>query len=184
VLIAESGLALLALGLSRIFHTPLRSQLQPNGRSFLWGVLATPPLLLALRWILARPSGKLRDLVDLAVDQLGPLFVHCALAELALIAAFAGIGEELLFRGVLQSGLTRLIQSVPALLAASILFGLAHAVTSTYAVVAGLMGLYLGLLFVIQGSLVAPVLTHALYDFVALILVVRLHRASLQPKQE
>jgi membrane protease YdiL (CAAX protease family) len=40
------------------------------------------------------------------------------------------------------------------------------------------MGLYLGGLFLVQGSLLAPVVTHALYDLVALLLVVQRYRAS------
>jgi membrane protease YdiL (CAAX protease family) len=40
------------------------------------------------------------------------------------------------------------------------------------------MGLYLGGLFLVQGSLLAPIVTHALYDLVALLLVVQRYRAS------
>jgi membrane protease YdiL (CAAX protease family) len=181
----EAGLALLAVGLGRVLGISPLAQLQPGWRSFLWGVLATPPLLLALIWVLKRQDGRLRRLVDFVVGQLGPLLAGRSAAELALLAALAGVGEELLFRGVVQAGLGRLVPTPLALFSASILFGLAHFATSTYAVVAGLMGLYLGGLFLVQGSLLAPIVTHALYDLVALLLVVQRYRASqAAPAQE
>jgi membrane protease YdiL (CAAX protease family) len=172
----EAGLALLAVGLARVLGISPLAQL--GWRSFLWGVLATPPLLLALIWVLKRQNGRLRQLVDFVVGQLGPILTGRSAAELALLAALAGVGEELLFRGVVQAGLARLVPNPLALLSASVLFGLAHFATSTYAVVAGLMGLYLGGLFLLQGSLLAPIVTHALYDLVALLLVVQRYRAS------
>ena len=98
-----------------------------------------------------------------------------------MLATVAGIGEELLFRGLIQNALARLIPSPASLLATSILFGLAHFVTSTYALIAGLMGLYLGGLFLLQGSLVAPIVTHAVYDFFALLLVARRYTIAQPP---
>jgi membrane protease YdiL (CAAX protease family) len=157
------------------------SQLQPGWRSLVWGVLATAPLLFALTWILQRPAGELRRLVEFVVTQLGPVLAQRSTAELALLATLAGVGEELLFRGVVQTGLGRVLPAPLDLLAASSLFGLAHFATATYAIVAGLMGLYLGTLFLAQGTLLGPIVTHALYDFVALLLVVRRHRRSQIP---
>jgi membrane protease YdiL (CAAX protease family) len=174
----EAALALLAVGLGRLLGFSPLTSLQLGSRSLLWGVLATPPLLLTLVWIWRRPGGPLRRLVDFVVDELGPLLSSRSAAELALLAALAGLGEELLFRGLIQAGLARLLPGWLALLSASVLFGLAHFATSTYAVVAGLMGLYLGGLFLLQGSLLAPIVTHALYDFAALLLVVQRYRAS------
>jgi membrane protease YdiL (CAAX protease family) len=166
------------VGLGRVLGVSPLAHLEPSWPSFLWGVLATPPLLIALVWVLNRPAGRLRRLVDFVVGELGPTLAGRTAAELALLAGLAGLGEELLFRGVVQAGLAQLVPNSLALLAASVLFGLAHFATSTYAVVAGLMGLYLGGLFLVQGSLLAPVVTHALYDLVALLLVVQRYRAS------
>lgn len=171
----------MAVGLGRVLGISPLAELQPGWRSFLWGVLATPPLLLALIWTLKSSGGRLRQLVDFVVEELGPVLAGRSTAELALLAALAGLGEELLFRGLIQAGLERLVPSFLALLSAATLFGLAHFATSTYAVVAGLMGLYLGGLFLVQGSLLAPIVTHALYDFVALRLVVQRYRAAQAP---
>ena len=54
---------------------------------------------------------------------------------------------------------------------------MAHWVSTTYAVVAGIVGLYLGSLYLITQNLLAPVVTHALYDFVALLVLARLKPA-------
>jgi uncharacterized protein len=169
---------LLAVVLGRVLGVMPLAQLQLDWGPVFWGVVATFPLLLALTWILTRAGGRLRRLVDFVVGQLGPIFVRRPAAELALLAVFAGIGEELLFRGVIQAGLTRLVPSSLALLATSVLFGLAHFATPTYAVVAGLMSVYLGLLFLLQANLLLPIVAHALYDLVALLLVVQRYRAS------
>ena len=61
----------------------------------------------------------------------------------------------------------------PALLLASLLFGLAHAMTLTYLVLATLMGLYLGALYAWTDQLLAPMLTHFLYDWAALAWLLR-----------
>ena len=139
----------------------------------LWGIAATIPPLLGLAWILKSQRRALRGLVALVLEQLGPLLAGCSPAQLAFLAAFAGVGEELLFRGVVQTGLTGVLPSAGALLAASLWFGLMHAASPAYAVLAFVMGMYLGALFLIQGGLLAPIVTHALYDLVALLSVVR-----------
>jgi membrane protease YdiL (CAAX protease family) len=66
-----------------------------------------------------------------------------------------------------------------ALAAASVSFGLVHFASRAYATVAGIIGLYLGALFLWQESLLAPIVTHTLYDFVALLYVAR-RSASLK----
>jgi hypothetical protein len=63
-----------------------------------------------------------------------------------------------------------------ALVVASAAFGLAHFITPAYAILAGLAGLYLGGLFLLQGSLTAPIVAHAVYDLVALNYVARRYR--------
>ena len=64
------------------------------------------------------------------------------------------------------------------MLAASVLFGLGHMVTPTYAVLAGLIGLYLGALSMVFGNLLQVVVVHSLYDFVALLYLVRRQKSE------
>jgi membrane protease YdiL (CAAX protease family) len=55
-----------------------------------------------------------------------------------------------------------------ALLITNFIFGLLHARTALYAVIAGLVGVYLGVVYVVTDNLLAPIITHTLYDAVAL----------------
>ena len=48
-----------------------------------------------------------------------------------------------------------------------------HWSTPLYFLLATITGIYLGWLYWATGSLVAPVLAHALYDFIALVVIVR-----------
>lgn len=142
------------------------------------GLAATLPMLLGLAWILGTDWTPARRLVALVVEQLGPLLSSRSTWELAFLAVLAGVAEEVLFRGVLQAALARPLPDGWALLVASAIFGLAHFASPTYAVMAGVVGLYLGGLFLLQGNLLVPVVAHAAYDFVALVYVARSFRAS------
>ncbi|HEV3237849.1 MAG TPA: CPBP family intramembrane glutamic endopeptidase, partial [Gemmataceae bacterium] len=84
-----------------------------------------------------------------------------------------GIGEEMLFRGFTQAALATWLGIWWALVLASVLFGLLHAITLTYAVLASLAGAYLGLVWIATDNLLAVIVAHALYDFVALTYLLR-----------
>ncbi|MCJ7663360.1 MAG: CPBP family intramembrane metalloprotease [Desulfobacterales bacterium] len=89
------------------------------------------------------------------------IFASTTLIDICLISLWAGLAEELLFRGV--------IQAKWGLLAASILFGVLHFVTPAYALLAMVIGIYIGLLHHFFQSLLIPIQLHAIYDFGALI---------------
>ena len=180
----EAALGLLAIGLGTWFDVdPLENvtlspeTLWQQASAAGWGLLATLPMLVGLvvlRKIQGGPLGELNQLVD---KQLAPLFVETRLWELALIALAAGWGEELLFRGWLQTLVTRNIPGdaglwIGVLLSAAI-FGMCHWITPAYALLVLLAGMYLGILFVASGNILTSVTTHALYDFVALVWITR-----------
>lgn len=146
------------------------------------GALAALPLLLGLLWILTTQSPAVRHLVSLIEEQLGPIVGSRSPPELTLLALLAGVAEEILFRGVLQAGASLVLPAIAALVLASVLFGLAHYITRTYAILAGVAGLYLGAVFLAQGNLLVPIVAHSLYDFVALTYLARRYRlAATQP---
>jgi hypothetical protein len=180
-LTGEAGLLLLAWGLGRWLGISPLQELRLSLQALVWGIAATVPLLFGLAIMLAARSGPARRLVSFVVEQIGPFLARCSVGELAFLAAVAGISEEVLFRGVIQVGLAQVLPEVWALVAASVLFGLVHFATRAYAVLAGVMGVYLGSLFLVQGSLLAPIITHGLYDFVALLYVARIFRAAQDP---
>jgi len=137
-------------------------------RGLAWGILATAPLLLGLWWTLRTRWPPAVRLVRLVKARIAPLFAGCAPWELALVAALAGLGEEVLFRGVIQTALVGHLPVWGAVAVTAALFGLAHCLTPAYALLAGAIGAYLGWLFAVTGNLLAPVVAHALYDLVAL----------------
>ena len=88
----------------------------------------------------------------------------------------AGVGEEVLFRGFLQGALGQWLGTGPGLVLASVVFGAAHPVTPAYVLIASVIGVYLGGLWLVSGNLLVPMLAHGLYDFVALLMLLRCAR--------
>jgi hypothetical protein len=177
----EGILLILAWGLGHLLGTPVGEQIAVSPSNLLLGALATGPLLAGLYWTLRTQWDILVRLRVVIEDTVAPLFADCSVAGLAVISILAGVGEEALFRGVLQSAIASSIGVVPALLVVSALFGLVHPVTAVYAVMAGLIGLYLGVLTIWTGTLVPAMTVHALYDFVALTYLVRRGRLQMDP---
>jgi len=169
----EGGLGLLAVMISWLLGRPLVELLHWSGQDALWGLAATGPLLVALGAMIRWPVGPLARLSAVVRELAGTMFARVGVAGLAVISVAAGIGEELLFRGLIQSSIDDRFGPAVGLIAGAVAFGLAHPITRTYAVVAGVMGLYLGGLYLLTGNLLAPMITHAVYDFVALVVVVR-----------
>lgn len=95
----------------------------------------------------------------------------------------AGLGEELLFRGVLQYELLGRIGRFGSLGVSSVIFGLLHAVTPMYAFLATLASLYFGWLYLDTQNLLVPIVTHAVYDIGAL-LYAHWTVANLSPKEQ
>lgn len=108
-------------------------------------------------------------------SEVGPQVVDPASGvQLVFVALISGIGEEMLFRGVLQQEF--------GLVVAAIAFGLLHVgpdrrylVWTLWAVFAGFL---FGGLYALTGALLAPILAHALHNGVTLILWKRSRRAA------
>jgi len=184
-IVVEGGIGLIAVGAGSLLGTPPAEQLRWTPQAGLVGLLATIPLV-CFAWLLMRvrlrPFEAMLRLLDEVVV---PLFRQCPIWQLGVISLFAGLGEEMLFRGVLQQALTPSIgepwDATIGLLAASVLFGLLHWLTTAYAVLATLIGVYLGGLWMLTGNLLIPAVVHALYDFWALVYLVRLRRSGAGP---
>lgn len=172
-IIVELGLAVLAFGIGLPLGIDPWNALEGNLSGILIGIAATLPMILLLL-ISDRdafpPMKRIRRLLE---QFLLPPLRGRPWWELALIAGAAGVGEESLFRGVMQEALLDWLGFWPALAIASIVFGLLHALTPTYAIVATLIGAYLGLLFLMTGNLLVPIVAHGLYDLIALIYFLR-----------
>jgi membrane protease YdiL (CAAX protease family) len=165
---------LLALALGWWLAVAPFASLAWTWRGLAWGIAATAPLLLGLAWCLRTTLAPIARLVQVAEQRIAPLFAGSGPGALALVALFAGLGEEALFRGVIQPALAMHLPVWVALAATATLFGLAHWITPTYALLAGIVGAYFGGLLMVSGNLLVPIVAHALYDLVALTLLVRL----------
>jgi membrane protease YdiL (CAAX protease family) len=139
----------------------------------LWGAAAAAGPLVALLIARRLPLAPLQRLFGVTERLVRDLFAGYGLLSLALVSAAAGIGEEMLFRGLIQPVIEGHFGTVVGVLAAAIAFGLAHPITKTYALVAAGIGLYLGWLMIWQDNLLTPIVTHAVYDFVALTWILR-----------
>jgi membrane protease YdiL (CAAX protease family) len=179
----EAGLLVLAWALARWLDVSPLQRLGPVLPGLLWGIVGTIPPLLGLAWLLRSTSHPIRQLVNLVVEQIGPYLAPLSLPKLGAVALMAGISEEILFRGVIQMGLAQLMYPTAALLVTGLLFGLVHFASPSYVLFAAVMGWYLGALFLVQHSLLAPIVTHCLYDFVALIAVARRARTLPIPQR-
>jgi len=127
-------------------------------------------MLLLIRAIPWRPLIRLRQVVDRTVM---PLFDGWSIWDLASLALVAGVAEEMLFRGVIQDAIANATGPLTALVIASMIFGMLHAITPGYAVIATVLGLWLGAVYLFTENLLAAMAAHALYDFLALVVLLR-----------
>lgn len=139
------------------------------------GILKTMPLAVAayLLDFMEKNIPALQDVTKAThrtvLALLGGKFkpVTALLVSLALGLA-AGFGEEMIFRGILQYELESRTSQAFSLGLSAIIFGLLHAVTPAYALLATLAGAYFGWIYQVAGNLAVPIATHALYDVGAL----------------
>src|SRR3989454_3278679 len=120
------------------------------------GLAASLPLVTAPwahRMLLLR---GLRRAWDSLETDLGP---SLGVREGLVLALCSAVSEELLFRGVLQREV--------GIVAASAVFGLLHPLGIAYVLWAATVGAGLGALFVLTGSLAAPVAAHGIYNLLA-----------------
>jgi len=183
-IVVEGGLVGLALVCGWLLGQPPFSRFAFDLPDALWGLAAALPMTAAFLVMRRWPVGPLRAIKAFTDEMLRPAMAPCTLVDLLGISCLAGLGEEMLFRGMLQDFLAGWAGPGLAVAAASALFGLLHAVTAGYAVLAALMGAYLGGLYLLTGNLLAPIVTHAAYDFAVLVYVLRGPGAPAPPQEE
>jgi uncharacterized protein len=151
-----------------------------------WGVAGALPLFLLFAVAHRFPIGPLIRIRRILFELLGRSLSSCRWYDLIVLAAMAGIGEEILFRGLFQMWFERAGPGM-GLVGSNVLFGLAHLITPMYAVLAALAGGYLGVLFLLpeEGpNLLIPIITHGLYDYLAFLVVIRAYRREREAFEE
>jgi uncharacterized protein len=183
--IFEGGLVFVALALGLIFRIDPFAEFSVELEAVLLGIAAAlPPFLLLVAADHFRFSA-LERIKRMVLELLGPSLVACRWYELLFVAALAGFGEELVFRGVLQRLFERWLDFggsglIAGLVASNVVFGLLHMLTPTYAVLAALMGLYFGVLLdaTHPPNVITPMLAHGVYDYLAFLLLRRAARVE------
>jgi membrane protease YdiL (CAAX protease family) len=130
------------------------------------GLAVIPPAMSLEALVITRFKVP-KDVLDLLEE----IIKAESLPELAYVLAVAAVGaavfEELIFRGVLQRALSRLLGNRAGLLVASLVFGLLHDPWRLPA--AFILGLVLGLIYLRTGSLVLSMVAHFTVNSVAVV---------------
>jgi membrane protease YdiL (CAAX protease family) len=176
--VLEGSLAPLALVIGWALRQPPLAGFSWNPRDAALGALATVPMLAFFLATIRWPIGPLARIKQFFAAEVQPVLGARPWTDLALISLAAGVGEEMLFRGVFQGAFGRWFGPIGGLIAASALFGALHPITPTYIVLAGLLGAYLGGVWLVTGNLLTVIVAHTLYDFVALLVLLREPKSS------
>ncbi len=172
----QGGTLLLALVLWEVSGVSLEHRVILRWQDVCWGLAGVVPMLGLFFY-----ATEIRHRVE---ELLGKSLSQCTWWDLAALALLAGLGEELLFRGVLQPWIGRW-NPWGGIIIVNLLFGLAHAITPSYFLFATGIGLYFSWLYagfpdihhgVGSPNLVRPIVAHAVYDFLAFLLLVREYR--------
>ena len=174
--VSECALLVAALAIGPLLGVHPFGRLQVDAAAVAYGLAATLPMLLVLWWCLRTGWAPMRRLVSLAEAHLRPYLAGASTGGIVLLSLMAGIGEEALFRGVIQAALAERLPGWIAVGIGALLFGAAHWLTLSYALLAGVIGVYLGVVFLLTENLLIPIAAHGLYDVVALSVLARSHR--------
>jgi membrane protease YdiL (CAAX protease family) len=164
-------LALIAFGLG---WTPRMLGLQTPTNSIVAAILV--PILLVVMYgqvlYIRRAAGTAEGRAQLRQGMSGPLHMLPRTVKERLLwvplSLTAGFCEELLYRGFLPAYLVYVFPGVPlwlAIVIAAVLFGIGHVYQKLPGVLGtGVMGLAFGFLYFFTGSLLMPMIVHALFD--------------------
>ena len=168
----EGCLVVLAVVIAWLVGIPLRDMFVFSSLPLILAVVATIPMLIFCRFIYVLPLKAVeftrRFLHSVYLD----FIRHSSVPQLLLVAIMSGIGEELLFRGIMQTIIMNVCGGgtwglVIGIGVTSLLFGLAHPINKLYVFLCFVIGIYLGLAFAwSDNNLLVPIIIHALYNFV------------------
>jgi membrane protease YdiL (CAAX protease family) len=139
----EGGLFGVALLLALIFDSSLIDQYQWGWREALIGLVAVVPMLGMFYECLRSQIASMKEIRSYLELHMRPMFERLSVLQLAALSILAGLGEEALFRGVIQHNLEGPIGLFGAMLISNVLFGFAHFMTKAYFLLALMIGFFL-----------------------------------------
>ena len=101
------------------------------------------------------------------------MFQNLSWPQLIILSISAGVGEELLFRGLLQTWLIANLNPLWGILGASLVFGLMHYLNATYIILTFVLGCLFGIAYHMTNSLLMVMAAHTLYDIIAFGVIVK-----------
>ena len=105
-----------------------------------YGVIGTMPLFLLFLTMEQMQADSVVKIKNVLFETLGPSLHRYHWTDLLILASIAGLSEELLFRGIIQPWIESSWGMTAGLVVSNIIFGLAHAITPLYAVLADFSG--------------------------------------------
>jgi membrane protease YdiL (CAAX protease family) len=136
------------------------------------GVSIGASAALVMRPVAAAISGKARAMLRRQMAKLEAFLPKTGeqLAWGLIVSVFAGLCEEIAYRGYLIPYCRFWLSEWPALIVAALLFGIAHLYQGvTGILVTALLGLGFGYIYVETGSLALPIALHAAVDISAMV---------------
>lgn len=135
------------------------------------GAVAGVILALIMLGVGRLPIRAIQDLNNVSQKQFREFLMIFSTPQLLTIALCAGVGEELLFRGWLQSLLAGTVgpdgissRNVFGWVLGALIFGFSHPITRSYIFIATLMGGVFGIMLYWSQNLLVPIVAHAVYD--------------------
>ncbi len=123
-------------------------------------------------WLITHHWLRLHSFYEL-IAYLHKMTSGLSFGQIILISFCAGVGEELLFRGALQSWLQELIGFYSAVVISSLIFAILHAMTLYYFLITFFISLCFGVLFHYSQSMLLLITIHTVYDVIALIVIAK-----------
>ncbi len=136
------------------------------------GVLLGMVIYLMSYFVSCSPWTKSESMHEL-LSTLHQLFKNFTWPQIIIVSVLAGVGEELLIRGVLQSFLVSSAGPFLGIVIASLVFGLLHFMTKTYVLLTFVLGMLFGIAFYCSNSIVLVMVGHAVYDIFAFAVIVK-----------
>ena len=160
----------IAFGLGHLVKAPLADVFAWRIDDFLKGLIGAMPLVAFLYWFVQTDQPAFAKLREQQLEFFAGIGFELTVFKIVLISVSAGVFEEWLFRGVLQVWADRHVPLAAALILTNILFGVLHWQSALYALLAGILGVYLGIVFVVTENLLAPMVAHGAYNLAAMML--------------
>lgn len=144
--------------------------IKPGGVGFWVGAMLVIPLIGYLVVVYHRIKKMNGEERAKNIEHLGDLKVYLPHSDRDLkyftgVSATAGLVEEVVYRGFVIWYFSQFIPIWPAVIASSLLFGLAHSYQGLKGMLnCGTVGLGFGALYVLTGSIWLPIIAHFLFD--------------------